>query len=133
MSGKSIEDLLRMVEGNKTPSSKPQRVVGNNKNVLRFVEELGLESGTVPVPSFLIFYYYRKVWRNTEEDKRYKTTKHSFFVTFHKHFVQHRKSKQRYYLLKEELPETTAELQKKANEYDRNYWGKTKKKAQEEV
>ena len=132
MSDKSIDDLLKMVEGAKTPSTD-KRPTGNNKNVLKFIEEMGVESGTVLIPSFLIFYYYRMIWKSSEEDRRYKASKHSFFQTFHSHFVQQRKTKQRYYLIKENVFETNEELLKKANEYDRSHWAKRKKKVQEEV
>jgi hypothetical protein len=127
---KSIEELLRMVTEEAKPSSG-LRATGNNKNVLKFIQDLNIETGTVPVPSYLIFYYYRLIWDSTQSAQRYKTSKTGFFATFHKHFVQQRKSKQRYYLIKEGIFDLSSETLKKADEYDRSFWAK--KKAQEKV
>jgi hypothetical protein len=132
MSDKSIEELLKLVSENK-PSAPSKRVTGNNKTVLKFIQDLNIESGTVKVPNFVIFYYYRRIWNSAMDQQRYKTSKHAFFVTFGKHFVQHRQANQRYYLIKEGIFDLSEEAQKKADEYDRNHWAKAKKKAQEEV
>lgn len=123
---KSIEELLKLVQ---EKSSSKVKTRPENKDVLEFINELGIESGTQAIPNYLIFYIYRSVWR-VDQPKR-KAKKITFFQTFGKHFPDYRKNDQRYYMLKEGLFEVSEELLKAAKQYDKQHW--KSKKAQKKV
>lgn len=122
---KSIEELLKLIEKQSKGEKKEK---AENKNVLQFIEELSIESGTQAVPNYLIFYVYRSIWR-VDEAKR-KAKKITFFQTFGKHFPDYRKNHQRFYMLKEGLFDVNEELLKAAKNYDKQHWQakKTQKK-----
>lgn len=122
---KSIEELLKLIE-KQSKSEKKEKA--ENRNVLQFIEELSIESGTQAVPNYLIFYVYRSIWR-VDEAKR-KAKKITFFQTFGKHFPDYRKNHQRFYMLKEGLFDVNEELLKAAKNYDKQHWQakKTQKK-----
>lgn len=124
--GKSIEELLKLIE-EKPKSEKRSRE--DNKNVLEFMKELGIESGTEAIPNYLIFYVYRCLWKPDEQKRKAK--KITFFQTFGKHFPDYRKNKQRFYMLKEGLFNVTEEVLKAARQYDKQHW--QSKKAQKEI
>ncbi len=124
--GKSIEELLKLIE-EKPKSTKKQRE--DNRNVIGFIEEFSIESGTCAVPNYLIFYVYRCVWRHDESKKKAK--KITFFQTFGKKFPDFRKNRQRYYMLKEGLFDVNEEVLKTAKQYDKQHW--QSKKSQKEV
>lgn len=117
----SIDELLaKVAEG-----SKPKRRIENNTNVLRFIEESQLEAGAMAIPTFVIFWHYRNVWKG---DRHYKANKIVFFRTFNKKFPQYRIGKQRYYLLKEGVIELNEQVIKEAKSYDKQFWSKKEKK-----
>ena len=122
---KSIEDLLKLIE-EKPKTSKKQKE--DNKDVLEFIKDLGIESGTQAVPNYLIFYIYRSIWRVDQVKKKAK--KITFFQTFGKHFPDYRKNHQRYYMLKEGIFDVNEEVLKAAKQYDKQHWQnkKTQKK-----
>jgi predicted nucleotide-binding protein (sugar kinase/HSP70/actin superfamily) len=122
---KSIEDLLKLIE-EKPKTSKKQKE--DNKDVLEFINDLGIESGTQAVPNYLIFYIYRSIWRVDQVKKKAK--KITFFQTFGKHFPDYRKNHQRYYMLKEGIFDVNEEVLKAAKQYDKQHWQnkKTQKK-----
>ena len=122
---KSIEDLLKLIE-EKPKTSKKQKE--DNKDVLEFIKDLGIESGTQAVPNYLIFYIYRSIWRVDQVKK--KAEKITFFQTFGKHFPDYRKNHQRYYMLKEGIFDVNEEVLKAAKQYDKQHWQnkKTQKK-----
>lgn len=122
---KSIEDLLKLIE-EKPKTSKKQKE--DNKDVLEFIKDLGIESGTQAVPNYLIFYVYRSIWRVDQVKKKAK--KITFFQTFGKHFPDYRKNHQRYYMLKEGIFDVNEEVLKAAKQYDKQHWQnkKTQKK-----
>lgn len=124
--GKSIEELLKLIE-EKPKSSKRQRE--DNKNVLEFIEDLKMESGTCAVPNYLIFYIYRCIWKPNENKRKVK--KITFFQTFGKKLPSFRRNYQRYYMLREGLFNTNEELLKAAKQYDKQHW--QNKKSQKEV
>jgi hypothetical protein len=124
--GKSIEELLKLIE-EKPKSTKKQRE--DNRNVIGFIEEFRIESGTCAVPNYLIFYVYRCVWKQDESKKKAK--KITFFQTFGKKFPDFRKNRQRYYMLKEGLFDVNEEVLKTAKQYDKQHW--QSKKSQKEV
>jgi hypothetical protein len=123
---KSIEELLKLVQ---EKSSSKMKTKSENKDVLDFINELEIESGTQAIPNYLIFYIYRSVWR-VDQPKR-KAKKITFFQTFGKHFPDYRKNNQRYYMLKEGLFEVNEELLRTAKQYDKQHW--KSKKAQKKV
>lgn len=116
----SIDELLARV----ADSSKKKLRVENNSNVLRFIEESKLETGTLAVPNFVIFWHYRNIWKG---DRHYKANKTVFFRTFGKKFPAYRNGKQRYYLLKEGVIELNDEVIEKAKIYDKQFWAKKAK------
>jgi predicted nucleotide-binding protein (sugar kinase/HSP70/actin superfamily) len=122
---KTIEELLKLIEEKPVSGRKPR---GDNKDVVDFINELGVESGTEAVPNYLIFYVYRCIWK-PEESKR-KAKKITFFQTFGKRFPDYRKNHQRYYMLKEGIFNVEEELLKAAKQYDKQHWKnkKTQKK-----
>lgn len=124
--GKSIEELLKLIE-EKPKSARKQKE--NHKDVMEFIRELGIESGTQAVPNYLIFYVYRSLWRADQPKKKAK--KITFFQTFGRHFPDYRKNHQRFYMLKEGLFEVNEELLKAAKNYDKQHW--QAKKAQKKV
>lgn len=118
----SIDDLLAKV----AESSKPKRKIENNTNVLRFLQETGLEAGTVAVPTYVLFWFYRNVWPG---DRHSKAKKIVFFRTLKsKNFPQYRVGKQRYYLLKEGVIELNDEVIRQAKIYDKQFWAKKESK-----
>lgn len=123
--GKSIEELLKLIE-EKPKSSR--KVREDNRDVLDFIKDLGIESGVQAVPNYLIFYVYRAIWRVDQQKKKAK--KITFFQTFGKHFPDYRKNHQRYYMVKEGIFNATEELLKAAKQYDKQHWQskKTQKK-----
>lgn len=124
--GKSIEELLKLIE-EKPKSARKQKE--DHKDVMEFIRELGIESGTQAVPNYLIFYVYRSLWRADQPKKKAK--KITFFQTFGRHFPDYRKNHQRFYMLKEGLFEVNEELLKAAKNYDKQHW--QAKKAQKKV
>ena len=116
----SIEELLERVAS----SSKKRRRIENNSNTLRFLDETKLEAGTLAIPTFVIFWFYRNVWPGDRHNKANKTV---FFRTFNKKFPQYRVGKQRYYLLKEGVIEMNDEVIKEAKQYDKTFWAKKTK------
>lgn len=123
--GKSIQELLKLIE-EKPKSSKKNKE--DHKDVVDFIKELEIESGTQAVPNYLIFYVYRCVWRVDQPKKKAK--KITFFQTFGRHFPDYRKNHQRFYMLKEGLFHVNEELLKAAKHYDKQHWQvkKTQKK-----
>jgi hypothetical protein len=123
--GKSIEELLKLIEEKPKSSKKPK---DDHKDVVDFIRELSVESGTQAVPNYLIFYVYRCIWRVDQPKKKAK--KITFFQTFGRHFPDYRKNHQRFYMLKEGLFEVNEELLKAAKNYDKQHWQskKTQKK-----
>lgn len=120
---KSIEELLALVKSRPAATKKDRP---ENTNVLDFIEDLGIESGTQKVPNFVIFYVYRKIWG--QEFASRKVKKITFFQTFGKHFPDYRVGSQRFYLLKEGLFDVTDDLKIAAEQYDKQYWSSSKKK-----
>jgi predicted nucleotide-binding protein (sugar kinase/HSP70/actin superfamily) len=115
--GKSIEELLKLVE--QRPSSEKKQKE-DHRDVLEFIKDLGIESGTQAVPNYLIFYIYRSIWRADSSKKKAK--KITFFQTFGKHFPDYRKNSQRFYMLKEGLFNVNEEVLKVAKQYDKQHW-----------
>jgi hypothetical protein len=116
---KSIEELLSLVKSR--PEGKRKEKC-DNRDVLDFINDLGIESGTQAVPNYLIFYVYRMIWK-TEAMSR-KAKKITFFQTFGKHLPDYRHGKQRFYMIKEGIFNVDEELLKAARTYDKQHWQK---------
>jgi hypothetical protein len=115
---KSIEELLKLVQNRESTERKAPT---QNKSTMDFIEELGIEAGTDVVPNYLIFYIYRQIWKENGNGKAKKIT---FFQTFGRHLPAYRHGKQRFYMVKEGIFDVNEEVLKKAEIYDRQYWGK---------
>jgi hypothetical protein len=122
---KTVEELLKLVKDRPKTGRKPRE---ENRDVLAFIQEMGIESGTHAVPNFLIFYAYRMLWN---PDSKRKAKKITFFQTFGKHFPDYRHQDQRFYMLKEGLFEVNEEVLKAARIYDKQHW--QAKKVQKKV
>jgi hypothetical protein len=123
---RSIDELLDIINSGsekreKKDSSRPI------KTVVQFVEDMGIEPGTQLVPNYLIFYYYRVLWKPSN-DNSHKGKKITFFQSFNKLIPSHRNGKQRFYLIKKGIFDE-AKLED-ALHYDKNFWSpkKTKQK-----
>lgn len=119
---KSIEELLSLVSQKPKSGRKPK---SDHSDVLNFIKELGIESGTQAVPNFLIYYHYRMIWK---PDARNKAKKITFFQTFGKHLPDYRHGKQRFYMVSPGIFNTNEEVVKAAKEYDEKYWQKNSQK-----
>lgn len=76
-------DLLRIIEQSKDAVTVEQMV---DDTIIRFIKAAQIKDGTKPVPNFLIYYYYAKVW--CPEGR--KVPKIEFFRQFSKMFTQKR-------------------------------------------
>lgn len=127
MSKLSIEELLEKA----TQTEKKRRRCENNTNVNKYIDATGWTAGKVAIPTYLIFWHYRMIYKGCHDIN--KANKTVFFRTFGKKFPSHRKNKQRFYLLNDGIIEVTAENLKAAKAYDNQYWqkkAKTKKTVQ---
>lgn len=122
---KSIKELLNLVNNKEVSKSKRKP---DDKSVMNFISGFGIEAGTQSVPNYLIFYYYRMVWN--PDQNRSKAKRATFFDTFSRHFPNDRITKQRFYLLKEGLFDTSETMLKEAKKYDKENWSKRPKKVQ---
>jgi hypothetical protein len=121
--GKSIEELLKLIEEKPKSGKKPRQ---DSRDVLDFINDLRIESGVQAVPNYLIFFIYRSIWKPDQSKKKAK--KITFFQTFGKHFPDYRKNSQRYYMLKEGIFNVNEDMLKAAKQYDKQHW--QNKKAQ---
>jgi hypothetical protein len=92
----SLEELLSKID---EAEQKQQRSVKNvdENSVNRFISDLEIKTGLERIPTFVIYFAYKKIWFNKVKDK--KVNKIVFFRAFNKLFTQFRSNKQRYYLL----------------------------------
>ncbi len=118
----SIEELLAKAEH----GTKGKLRIENNKNVIKYIETVGWEPGTLAVPTHVLFWHYRTQYAGA--DITNKVSKAPFFRTFSKRFPSFRKTNQRYYLLKEGIINLTPELLKVCKSYDKQHWQKKPRK-----
>ena len=124
--GKSIEELLKLIEEKPKLGKKPRQ---DSRDVLDFINDLKIESGVEAVPNYLIFFIYRSIWKPDQSKKKAK--KITFFQTFGKHFPDYRKNSQRYYMLREGIFNVNEDMLKAAKQYDKQHW--QNKKAQKKI
>lgn len=91
--------------------------------VVKFCKDFQLTSGTVRVPSYIIYMVYRRDF--TGVGNSYKIKPSAFFRTFGQLFHQVRNGKQRYYLLNTDF-NLSDELMEQHLESYRKYYVKKK-------
>lgn len=116
MSDISLEKLLEAIDN---AEEKQQRSVKNlhKTSVNRFISDLNIKTGLERIPTYVIFYAYKKNW--IDPIKKKKVNKIVFFRAFNKLFTQLRTNKQRYYLLDPTSFNLTREGILEAEQYDR--------------
>lgn len=89
--------------------------------VVKFCKDFQLRSGTVRVPSYIIYMVYRRSFTGVGNSDKIKPS--AFFRTFKQLFTQVRSGKQRYYLINTNF-DLTDELREHHLETYRRYYGK---------
>lgn len=112
-------ELNRLLEVLDRAEKKKERLVKrqDKNSVERFISDLNLKTGLELVPTYVIFYTYKKKWKDTNKEK--KLNKIVFFRAFNKHFTQIRTNKQRYYLLDSSSFDMTREGIIEAKQYNK--------------
>lgn len=109
----SIDELIRLAEESQnTPKRKFKDTTVSN-----FLVSMGIESGNIKVPSYLIFYVYKKIWAGS----RKTVSKIQFFRILKHSFSQVRTGRQRYYLLNDTININDKLLIENAKKFDDNY------------
>lgn len=93
----TLDELLKVAtdEEQTTVVAKFNKV--QDRTILAFIQDFQLEVGDFRVPTYVIYYLYKKYWKRFPQAK---LTKVDFFRKFSKEFTLKRKGKQRCYLLK---------------------------------
>jgi len=120
----TTEELEKFLRSNKSrsislydPTSVDRRGrVKKHKSILTFIKHYQLKPGTVLIPTYLIYYYYKVKYSHSHVVKVGKT---EFFRVFNMFFEQKRKTNQRYYLLDDSL-EITDEILTLAKSHSRS-------------
>lgn len=95
----TLEQLLAAAtEGEQTEVQEPAHRRAQNKTILYFIKEYQLEPGEKRVPTFILYYLYKKHWQKYTKNKLRKV---EFFRRFSQEFESRRDGRQRYYLLKD--------------------------------
>lgn len=125
MSDLSLDELLSKID---EAEKKQQRSVKNrdSNSVDRFISDLEIKTGLERIPTFVIYYHYRRKWYDTNKDK--KVNKIVFFRAFNKKFTQIRTGKQRYYLLNPSSFDLSRESILQAEHYEERLREKAKEK-----
>lgn len=87
----SIEELEQAIESDK--SEVP--AIDVSDKLIKFIQEVKIEHGRVPVANFLIYHHYCKKWSPQGNKLSYI----EFFRQFNKVFDQRRTGSTRYYML----------------------------------
>lgn len=93
-------------------------------DVEKFIKDLGVESGSTPVPNYVIYFMYLTCW-NVGKVK--KLDRISFFKKFSLYFHKQRIGKRRSYYLDKDSLGVSRDLQRRAKEYDKQLLEKQKK------
>lgn len=116
---KNIDELLSLIE-EETVEKKSSKF-NKDKTVEAFIADLNIEAGENKIPTYVIFYAYRKLWRDEDGFNLKKASKIAFFRSFK--YPQVRDGQQRYYLLNNSV-QVNEEIKKEAKLYDKKYWEK---------
>ena len=128
---KELEALLQEeIEGPKEVEA-PEKPRYENKDVMRFIRNNNIVSGTEKVPSYVIFYAFGQ-WVRRHAGTRV-WGKEEFFRTFKQHFEQKRTGRQRYYLINKEMTnlDFSQEFYERAKRYEERHNKKRKESARE--
>ena len=118
----SIDELLAVA----MQKEKKKLRCENHVGVGKYIDRVGWQTGTVLIPTTVIFWHYRKVYDGVDINN--KANKTVFFRTFNKRFKSFRKNKQRYYLLNDGIINLTQELYEECKRYDKQHWQKKPRK-----
>lgn len=91
--------------------------------VIKYCKAFQLSSGTIRVPSYIIYMVYRRDFTGVANSGKIKPS--AFFRTFKKLFTQVRSGKQRYYLLNTDFNLDSEVWDSHLDQY-RKYYGKDK-------
>lgn len=89
--------------------------------VINFCKAFQIASGTVRIPSYIIYMVYRRSFTGVANAGKIKPS--AFFRTFKKLFTQVRSGKQRYYLINTDFELSSQEWEQYSTSY-RRYYGK---------
>ena len=117
----STAELLGMVSKEGVTISN---LMEDNSNVREFLRELEITDGLTLVPTYIIYYRYKKVWRPHGT----KLSKIAFFRKINKVFETKRTNSTRYYLLNEGVFDLSKESLDDARKFDKRYRNKIQKK-----
>lgn len=120
-----LDDLYKLIEESENKAKKSVKKKHSN-SVDRFVSDLNITTGLDKIPTFVIYYHYKKLWKETTTMP--KVNKIVFFRAFNKLFTQYRTGKQRYYLLDQESFDISREGIIEAREYNKRENVRIKKK-----
>lgn len=94
----TTDELLRLAtDDEQTTVQAPVFAKIQDKTILAFIQDFTLEIGTYRVPTFVLYFLYKKHWRRFPQAKLKKV---EFFRKFAKEFEMKRNGRQRCYLLK---------------------------------
>ena len=99
-------------------------LVDDKSNVKEFLREYGVKDGSALIPNYKVYYDYCRKWKPTGR----KLSKIGFLRKFSVVFESKRNEDTRYYLLTEEVFDTSEEAINEAKQFDRRYRNKIKKK-----
>lgn len=106
-------DLLRIIEQSKESVTVEQMI---DDTIMRFIKAAQIKDGTKPVPNYVVYYYYAKVW--CPEGR--KVAKVEFFRQFAKMFRQKRYTHHMSYLI-DSILDTSKPMVMKAKEHRARY------------
>ena len=89
----AIDELNEAAKDDTTPDVEFKEP---NSNIMRYIKGINLESGRVPVATFVIYHHYHNRW----EPQGKKLSYIEFFRQFNKVFQQKRTGPTRYYMLR---------------------------------
>jgi hypothetical protein len=124
----SLEELLDLAEKG-IEGELDHTNLSDNSSVSRYIRDRKIQAGEDLVPTYVIYQDYCKNWAPWSKTK---VSKIDFFRKFNKNFTQHRKTKQRYYLLDGELFDLTEENKERAKEYVKRREAQTVTKVKKE-
>lgn len=114
-----LEFLKKAEEENKKGNIKKVKSK-DSSSVKRFIKDNNIETGLDKIPTYVIFYTYKRKWSDNIYKEK-KVNKIVFFRAFNKLFTQIRTGKQRYYLLDKKSFDLTREGLLEAKYFEESY------------
>lgn len=90
-----IKDLIDIASVKEEGLKEEKTSSPLHPNIKKFINDNEIESGEVTIPTYLLFYVYKKLW----QPDGVKINKIQFFREFNKVFKAKRTGRQRYYKL----------------------------------